>query len=70
MAHASFCVILFVPGSLTVGEKHRPAVRVFLLLVDMSGYQLMMLAPVKQMYPKDGPLLILFSTDFCIYLFS
>ena len=45
-----FCVILCVQGSLIVGEKRRLAVRVFLPLVDMSGYQLMMLAPVKQMY--------------------
>lgn len=43
-------MILCVQGSLIVGEKHRLAVRVFLPLVDMSGYQLMMLAPVKQMY--------------------
>lgn len=50
MALARFCVILCVQGSLIVGEEHRLAVRVFLPLVDMSGYQLMMLAPVKQMY--------------------
>lgn len=43
-------MILCVQGSLIVGEKRRLAVRVFLPLVDMSGYQLMMLAPVKQMY--------------------
>ena len=42
---------------------------VFLPLVDMSGYQLMMLAPVKQ-WNRCMLIQILFSIDFCIYLFS